>query len=86
MPRVNVVAVPIDMPMAEIKKVFFKNAYSRLPVYNGTIDKIVGMIHERDFLIAMDRGDKNVNGIIKKTALATEHMKISTLQIGRAHV
>ena len=78
-PRVNVVAVPIDMPMAEIKKVFFKNAYSRLPVYNGTIDKIVGMIHERDFLIAMDRGDKNVNGIIKKTALATEHMKISTL-------
>lgn len=37
------------------------------------------MIHERDFLIAMDRGDKNINGIIKKTALATEHMKISTL-------
>lgn len=78
-PRVNVVAIPIDMPMSSIKSVFFKNAYSRLPVYNGTIDKIVGMIHERDFLISLDRGDKNINGIIKKTALATEHMKISTL-------
>ena len=78
-PRVNVVAIPIDMPMDRIKQVFFKNAYSRIPVYNGTIDKIIGMIHERDFFTALDRGDKNVNGIIKKTAIATEHMKISTL-------
>ena len=78
-PRVNVVAIPIDMPMDKIKQVFFKNAYSRIPVYNGTIDKIIGMIHERDFFTALDRGDKNVNGIIKKTAIATEHMKISTL-------
>ena len=78
-PRVNVVAIPNDMPMDKIKKVFFKNAYSRLPVYNGTIDKIIGMIHERDFFTALDRGDKNINGIIKKTAIATEHMKISTL-------
>lgn len=78
-PRVNVVAVPYDMPVEEIKKVFFKNAYSRLPVYNKTIDHIVGMIHERDLLIALDRGATNISGIIKKTAIATEHMKISTL-------
>lgn len=78
-PRVNVVAVPIDMPMPKIKSVFKKNAYSRLPVYDGTIDKIVGMIIEKDFMNAFDRGDKNINGILKKTALATEHMRISTL-------
>ena len=78
-PRVNVVAVPDDASMEKIKQVFFKNPYSRLPVYSGTIDKIIGMIHERDFLIALDRGAKSMNNIIKKTALATEHMKISTL-------
>ena len=78
-PRVNVVAIPVDMPMNAIKDVFFKNAYSRLPVYDGTIDKIVGMIHERDFFTALDSGKKNVSSIIKKTAIATEHMKISTL-------
>lgn len=78
-PRVNVVAIPFDMPMDKIKHVFFKNAYSRLPVYNGTIDKIIGMIHERDFFTALDRGDKSISGIVKKTAIATEHMKISTL-------
>lgn len=78
-PRVNVVAVPEDMPMDKIKKVFMKNHFSRLPVYSGTIDHITGMIHEMDFLIALDRGDQNVKNILKKTALATEHMKISTL-------
>lgn len=78
-PRVNVVAVSADAPMEKIKQTFFKTPYSRLPVYSGTIDKIIGMIHERDFLIALDRGAKSVNNIIKKTALATEHMKISTL-------
>ena len=78
-PRVNVVAVADDTPMEKIKQVFFKNPFSRLPVYSGTIDKIIGMIHERDFLIALDRGARSINGIIKKTALATEHMKISTL-------
>ena len=78
-PRVNVVAIPADMPMERIKHVFFKNAYSRLPVYNGTIDKIIGMIHERDFFTALDKGAHNINDIIKKTAIATEHMKISTL-------
>ena len=78
-PRVNVVAVPENASMESIKQTFFKTPYSRLPVYSGTIDKIIGMIHERDFLIALDRGAKSVNNIIKKTALATEHMKISTL-------
>lgn len=78
-PRVNVVAVSDDTPMEKIKQIFFKNPYSRLPVYSGTIDKIIGMIHERDFLIALDRGERSIRNIIKKTALATEHMKISTL-------
>ena len=79
MPRVNVVAVADDTPMEKIKQIFFKNPYSRLPVYSGTIDRIVGMIHERDFLIALDRGEKSIKNILKRTALATEHMKISTL-------
>lgn len=78
-PRVNVVAVADDTPMEKIKQIFFKNPYSRLPVYSGTIDRIVGMIHERDFLIALDRGEKSIRNILKRTALATEHMKISTL-------
>ncbi len=78
-PRVNVVAIPVDMSMDKIKEVFLKNGYSRLPVYTDSIDHIVGMVHEKDFLNSLDRGDKNITSIIKKVAIATEHMKISTL-------
>lgn len=78
-PRVNVVSVSVDMPMTKIKDVFLKNGYSRLPVYTDTIDHIIGMVHEKDFLNSLDRGDKTIMPIIKKVAIATEHMKISTL-------
>lgn len=78
-PRVNVIAVSVDMSMEKIKETFLKNGYSRLPIYTDSIDHIIGMVHEKDFLNSLDRGDKNVNSIIKKVAVATEHMKISTL-------
>ncbi|MGN0819321.1 MAG: HlyC/CorC family transporter [Christensenellaceae bacterium] len=89
-PRVNVEAVEISMPMNKIKTIFKNSGYSRLPVYDGTIDKIIGMIHEKDFTAAFDRGDGNVKSIIKKMAIATEHMRISTLlksmQKARVHM
>lgn len=89
-PRVNVEAVEVSMPMKKIKNVFKNSGYSRLPVYDGTIDKIIGMIHEKDFTVAFDRGDGNIKNIIKKMAIATEHMRISTLlksmQKARVHM
>ena len=78
-PRVNVVAIPMDLPMAKIKDVFFKNGFSRLPVYTDTIDHIIGMVHEKDFLSALDKGSTSITSLIKRVAIATEHMKISTL-------
>ncbi len=78
-PRVGVIAVNIDMPMDQIKKMFLEHTFSRMPVYSGTIDTIVGMIHNIDFFTALERGDTNIKKVITPTAVATEHMKISTL-------
>ena len=50
-----------------------------MPVYNGTIDTIVGMIHNIDFFAALERGETSIKNAISPTAVATEHMKISTL-------
>ncbi len=78
-PRVQMVAIDVDTPMQEIKKLFFDNGFSRLPVYKGSIDSIIGMIHEKDFFEALEKGAKNINGIITTIAIATENMKISVL-------
>ena len=89
-PRVNVVAVEIDTPLDEIKDVFLKNGFSRVPVYKNSIDTIIGMIHEKDFFNAYLGGAKNIKGLITSMAIATEHMKISvllrTLQKQKVHM
>ncbi|MBR1867566.1 MAG: HlyC/CorC family transporter [Clostridia bacterium] len=78
-PRVQIVAIDVDASMEEIKKIFFDNGFSRLPVYKGSIDSIIGMIHEKDFYSALEHGATNIRGIITSMALATEHMKIPVL-------
>ena len=78
-PRVNVIAVPIDMPMEKIKVLFLEHNFSRMPVYKNTIDSIVGMIHNIDFFTALEKGEKSIKNYITPVTIATEHMKISTL-------
>jgi CBS domain containing-hemolysin-like protein len=49
-PRADIVAVPADVSLAELMKVFRGAAHSRLPVYGETLDEPLGMVHIRDFL------------------------------------
>lgn len=49
-PRVDVVAVDCNAPFDEIDKIFFDTRYSRLPVYKDSIDNIIGILHEKDFI------------------------------------
>jgi CBS domain containing-hemolysin-like protein len=48
-PRVNILAAEISTPPKKFASLFKNNHYSRIPVYKGTIDNIVGILHERDF-------------------------------------
>lgn len=48
-PRVDVTSISLDATITEVKKCFFENQYSRVPVYSGTIDHIVGVLFEKEF-------------------------------------
>ncbi len=48
-PRVEVTAVSVEATPAELAAVFEETDYSRLPVYEDTIDRIVGVVHYKDF-------------------------------------
>lgn len=78
-PRVNIVGVDISSSMEEIRKVFDKEGYSRIPVYKDSIDTIIGTIHEKDFFSAYLRGKKGIDGIMQNAFYTTEHAKISDL-------
>ena len=43
-PRPDVVAVPLDATLAEVRQVFLEQQYSRVPVYKDTLDHIQGFV------------------------------------------
>jgi CBS domain containing-hemolysin-like protein len=55
-PRTDLVAVSEDDALEDIAAVFGQSGYSRLPVYRGTLDEIVGMLHAFD-LFKLKPGD-----------------------------
>ncbi len=49
-PRLDVVAVPADAAGEEIAQAVVKTGFSRLPVFDGSIDTVVGMVYAKDLL------------------------------------
>lgn len=57
-PRKNVFAVDIDKPVAEVVQAIMSSDFTRVPVYHGTIDEIVGAIHTKDLALRhVERGE-----------------------------
>jgi len=49
-PRTDMVVCSIDAPVAEILETVIRSGHSRIPVYEGTVDSIVGVIYAKDLL------------------------------------
>jgi CBS domain containing-hemolysin-like protein len=55
-PRTDIVAIEENAPLEEIRLVFAGSGYSRIPVFRGTLDEIIGMLHAFD-LFKLKPGD-----------------------------
>lgn len=49
-PRTGLTAVALDTPLKQVVDLCLHTQYSRLPVYEGTIDRVVGILHAKDLL------------------------------------
>jgi CBS domain containing-hemolysin-like protein len=49
-PRPAIAAISADCSLADIKTAFELNNYSRLPVYRGSLDDVIGFIHSKDLM------------------------------------
>lgn len=78
-PRVDVVAVGDDIPLEELAQTFAESGYSRLPVYHGTIDNIIGVVHEKDFYIARLKKATKIDDLVVPTLYTTGSTQISQL-------
>ena len=78
-PRVDIVAISSETPIEEILDTYRTSGFSRLPVYEETIDNIVGVMHEKDFNKMLHDGGNDINEIVHGVICITGGMKISKL-------
>ena len=63
-PRVDLEAFSKDTPMEEIAQKFVDSQYSRLLVYNESIDNIIGVVHQKDIFTVTGITDKALDELI----------------------
>lgn len=79
-PRPDMVAVEVNQPVEEIKQVFLKEKFSRLPVYEESIDNIVGILSEREFFAELLQSDNvDIRSLLRPPLFVVESKKISSL-------
>lgn len=50
-PRIDMVCARADQDLEEITDIMIERGYSRIPIYDGSVDNIVGIVHAKDILI-----------------------------------
>lgn len=59
-PRADIIGIEHDSTIDELREIIRDKQFSRIPVYEGSLDKIVGMLHIKDVLNALLEG-KEIN-------------------------
>jgi putative hemolysin len=61
-PRPNVVAISVDATLEQLRQLVINEQYSRIPVYEDTIDQVIGFVHVRD-MFEMDEAQRSVRTV-----------------------
>lgn len=77
-PRTEIIAVEVDTPLDELKKVFIENGISKVIVYKDNIDNIIGYIHSSEMFKGADEWQNNIRTIpfVPETMAAHKLMRI----------
>ncbi len=91
-PRIDMVALDVTSSIEEAEQLFFKSAFSRVPVYEDDKDHIVGILYERDFYSALLKNKDNVDikNIMRKPKFVNKTLTVDKLirelQISKVHM
>lgn len=78
-PRVDVTGISADEEPEEIAEVFCRSGYSRLPVYQESLDHIIGIVYQKDFYNRVYHRNEDLKSIICPAWFVTESKKIGVL-------
>jgi len=78
-PRTEIVAFPITTPPAELLESILDERYTRVPVYEGDIDKVLGQVHLKDLIKHVREGGADLLPILKPIIRVPERKPILRL-------
>ena len=79
-PRPDIIGLDMSMPRDVLVRKVIEEGYSRLPVYKGTIDNVIGVIYSKDLLSLLEHRDLIVlQDIVRPAYFVPESKKISQL-------
>ena len=80
-PRPNIVAISADAPLEELRQLVINEQYSRIPIYEGTIDQVVGFVHVRDMfeLDEEERASRTVRELMRPIRFVPETKPVNDL-------
>ncbi len=90
-PRIDVVALEVDTPFEDALDVVIKAGHSRIPIYRGTIDDIVGILYAKDLLHCLrDKQTPPISELVRPAFFTPESKPLSDLlqelQKARVHI
>jgi putative hemolysin len=78
-PRADLEAVPIESSLTDVARLVEESGHSRLPVYEGTDDTILGIVHAKDVLSALLDGGKGLREIMRPALFVPESKPVHDL-------
>lgn len=79
-PRTRMVAIEIDTDRDQLVQIVLEAQYSRYPVYRGTIEEIVGVVHGKDLLARLVQGGQvRLQDVLRPPVFVPEGKKVNDL-------
>ena len=80
--RTNIIALSADTSLKETVKIVNREKYTRMPVYEGSIDHIIGILHTKDlipFIECSDQEDFDLRSMLREPRFVLESMRLNQL-------
>ncbi len=78
-PRIDIIAIELGMPFQDMLSTVIKSGFSRIPVYEETLDKVSGILYVKDLLPYLDAQSYEWQKLIRPAFFVPENRKINDL-------
>lgn len=78
-PRPDIVAVQADASLADLRALFREEQYSRMPVYRGDLDNIVGIVFVKDMVALPPGAEPRLTTLMRSAFMVPESKRVSEL-------